>query len=373
MKKKKLKKKNIIILTIILLIIIVELINPIKLYNKHLLRELNYSETSINVILENNLKDQVLENEYNKNLDKIFSSSDFNYKNYSIYKDLNAYEINDYVKNVNKLIEIGYNASDINNILKTSTDETLKDFLEKDYIKNISDYLQYDFAKLENYDRYLLYKEKNNIDNELVVVYVNIGLDKEFYEDTKEVLEFSTTMLVNKYNGLSKDFVPDNLIKVDSSYAVDSKQQGNEEMLKNFYKMSDDCKASTGYKLLVRSGYRDYKNQQDTYDLYLKTYGKKYAENYVAHAGYSEHQTGLAVDIKAESSNTFKGTKENKWLIENAYKYGFILRYTDDTEDITGVKHESWHYRYVGLEIASYLNEHDMTYDEYYIRFLDRR
>lgn len=372
MKRRKIKKKNIIIISIILIILIIELINPIKLYNKYQLRNLNYSENTIDVILENGLKKEILNIEYNKTLDIVLSDKDFDINNFLIYKDLNYYDLSNYTGSVNKLIKIGYNVEDINSILKSCNEESLNNFLEKEYDENISKYLKYDFSKLEYYDRYVSYKELNNIDYEKVVVYVNIGLDNDFYTNTKIVNTFSTDMLVNKYLGLSEEFVPDNLIKIDSSYAVDSKQLGNEEMVKAFINMSDDCKNETGYKIFVRSGYRDYNNQQETYNLYLNTYGLKYAESYVTHPGYSEHQTGLAVDIKAESSNTFAGTKESKWLLENAYKYGFILRYKSDTEEITGIKYESWHYRYVGLEISSYLKENNMTYDEYYIRFLDK-
>ena len=372
MKKKKLNKKNIIILAIILIIIIIEIVNPIKLYNKYLLKQLNYSEQSINVILENNLKEEVLDREYSEILDKIFQNKAFKLDYFDVYKDLNYYEIDNYLENVNALIKKGYKSDEINNILKSSTKESLNSFLEKDYIENISEYLKYDFSILENYDRYVKYKSENNIDNELVVVYVNIGLDKEYYTDYNEIKDFSTSMLVNKYNGLDKDFIPDDLVAINSLYAVDSKQKGNEEMVRQFMKMSDDCDKSIGYKLLVRSGYRDYKSQESTYNLYLNTYGKKYAESYAAHAGFSEHQTGLAVDVKAESSNTFAGTKESKWLSENAYKYGFILRYGSDFEEITGYNYESWHYRYVGIEIATYIHENEMTFDEYYIRFLNK-
>lgn len=372
MKKRKLKKKNVIILSIIVVILLIEVINPIKLYNEYVLRNLNYSETSIKTILDNGMKDEVLSHEYNKALDIILSSKLYKKENHDIYKDLIFYDYDNFTDNVNKLIEKGYQATDINNILKTSQKTGLDYILETDYVENISDYLQYDFAISSNINRYIAYQRENVLENELVVVYVNIGLDKEFYEDPNTVDAFSIDILVNKYNGVSKDFVPEDLITFDSKYAVDSKQKGNEEMALSFMKMSDDCKKNTGYKLLVRSGYRDYESQQSTYDTYLKTYGKNYAESYVTHAGFSEHQTGLALDIKAESSNTFAGTKESKWLSENAYIYGFILRYESDTEDITGIKYEAWHYRYVGVSIATYIHENNMTFDEYYIRFLNK-
>ena len=237
--------------------------------------------------------------------------------------------------------------------------------------KDINPYKEFSFYKEANLERYKKYYENNNYSYHDVVLRVNMNLDYSFYTHTKEVDSFNLLMLVNKYNGLDKDFIPSDLVSVDKEYAIDSKQKANREMYEAFIKMSDDCKKETGYKVIFRSGYRDYKSQEDTYNLFLKTYGKKYAEVYAAHAGFSEHQTGLAVDIKAESSNTFAGTKESNWLSKNAYKYGFILRYKKETEDITGYKYESWHYRYVG-SIAEKVYESKMTYDEYYIRFLDK-
>lgn len=326
MKKKKLNKKVVLILSIILLIIVVEVINPIKLYNKYQLRELGYSDTSITTILKNGLKKDILENKYSKSLDTVLASSDFNKDNYEIYKKINYYNLKDYTKSINTLLKKGYNKEDIENILRSATDSSITEFLKKDYDKNVSSYLEYDYAILANYDRYLEYNKENAIDKDKIVTYVNIGLDKDFYTDTKKVKEFSFDMLVNKYNELDSSFIPDDLVSVPEEYAVDDKQKANKTMLEAFKKMSDDCKSAVGSKIVIRSGYRDYQNQQETYDLYLNTYGKNYAENYVAHPGFSEHQTGLAADIKAESSETFEGTPESKWLKENAYKYGFIFR-----------------------------------------------
>ena len=369
--KKKLNKKNVIILCIIVLLILVEIINPIKLYNKHLLKELSYNDSSINTILKYGKKDKVLNSKNNKTLNKIFASKDYNDKNFDIYLELNDSDITNFVSLTNSLIDKGYNVKEINGILKNSNEDDVLEFLKLDYQEDIDNYIKYDFFKLNKYQEYKNYKKENNLDYESVVVKVNIGLNKVYYEDANTVLKFSQTMLVNKYNGLDKDFIPDNLVSVDKEYAIDSKQKANKEMYEAFIKMSNDCKKETGYKVLFRSGYRDYKSQEDTYNLYLKTYGKKYAEEYAAHPGFSEHQTGLAVDIKAESSNTFAGTNESTWLSKNAHKYGFILRYAKKEEEMTGYKYESWHYRYVG-SIAEKVYESNMTYDEYYIRFLDK-
>jgi len=372
MKKNKLKKRNIIILIIILLVILVEIINPIKLYNKYLLSNLNYDEISVENILANGLKDEVLKIGYNKTLDNVFKSSDFKSKNFSMYSQIDYYDFNNFTLIINTLIDKGYNVEDINNILKSADADSLNTFLDKEYIENVSNYLKYDFSILKNIDRYFNYQKENNVDYELAVIYVNIGLDNNFYEQTNIVTDFSLNMLVNRYNKLNSDFIPDNLETVPSEYSVGS-QKLNAEALQAFLQMSKDCKNATGYKLLVRSGYRDYQSQEKTYNSYLQAYGKTYAENYVAHPGYSEHQTGLAIDIKAESKDVFSSSKESKWVYLNAYKYGFILRYKEEYEKITGTKYESWHFRYVGNDIANYVYENNMPYEEYYIRFLNNK
>ena len=76
--------------------------------------------------------------------------------------------------------------------------------------------------------------------------------------------------------------------------------------------------------------------------------------------------------MASKNSNIFADSEEYTWMLENSYKYGFIMRYPKDKERITGYKYESWHYRYVGKEIAEYIFENDLTYDEYYARFLDK-
>ena len=370
-KKVKVKKKVFVLIIITFILIIVVIINPIKLYNKYQLKNLGFSDSSIQTIMKTNLNKKILELPYSKTLDIVLASSDFDVKNFDIYKELEYYEFDNYTKNINVLIKKGYTTEEINYILKSANNDSLNEFLKKDYINNISKFLEYNFSILSNLDRYINYQNEHNIDSELVVIYVNIGLDKQYYQDIVETNKFSYNMLVNKYHGVSSDFVPENLVDVPSDYGKNQKL--NEETLKAFIKMSEDCKSATGYKLLVRSGYRDFEEQKKTYNTYLKTYGKSYAENYVTHPGFSEHHTGLAIDIKAESSDVFANSKESAWTYQNAYKYGFILRYKKEYEDITGIKYESWHFRYVGEEIAKYINENEMTYEEYYIRFLNNK
>ena len=91
---------------------------------------------------------------------------------------------------------------------------------------------------------------------------------------------------------------------------------------------------------------------------------------FVSSPGFSEHHTGLAFDIGSTSSNIFAESNEYQWMLKNAHKYGFIQRFTKRGENITGFRSEPWHYRYVGEEIATYIYEHGITFEQYYVEFL---
>ena len=111
---------------------------------------------------------------------------------------------------------------------------------------------------------------------------------------------------------------------------------------------------------------RDYSYQEKLWNSYSNSKGENWADSVAARAGFSEHQTGLALDIVTYGStmNNFENSDEFKWLSKNAYKYGFILRYPKGKEHITGYKYEPWHYRYVG-DIASTIYNRNITLEEY--------
>ena len=132
-----------------------------------------------------------------------------------------------------------------------------------------------------------------------------------------------------------------------------------------------EAASKEGLELMVSSGYRSYEDQEEITNTYLELYGQKYVDNYVAKPGFSEHQTAMSLDVASKSVDTFVNSDEYVWMMDNAYKYGFILRYPKSKEDITGYKCEAWHYRYVGKKIAKYIHDNNITYDEYYVMFLD--
>ena len=369
MKKIKMKKQGYIAILLIILFLLFEIINPFKLYHINKLTKLNYSKESAEKIIKYGIKEDLYETSYSKLIDTIVLSKDFNVKNIDTYIKLDYYEDAD-CKLINSLIDKKYKDSEINIIIHRGNNDDIKDFIKKDKYEDFIDFLEPDYSSLSNLDRYFEYQKVNLTDTEDTVLQVEIGLDKEFYEDPGIVTEFSTTVLVNKYNQLSENFVPENLVTVKEEYAVSSEEEANGEMLEHFYKMADDCYKETGYHIYLKSGYRSYTTQDETYEFYKKAYGTKYATNYVALAGYSEHQTGLAADIKAESGQTFDGTKESTWLAKNAYKYGFIHRYIKDKASLTGYSYEAWHYRYIGTEASNYCYDNGLTFDEYYTKFI---
>lgn len=122
--------------------------------------------------------------------------------------------------------------------------------------------------------------------------------------------------------------------------------------------------AEDGCNMFVVSGFRSYETQNWLYNSYVQRDGVEAADRYSARPGHSEHQTGLAFDINS-TSDSFASTKEAQWLAENAYRYGFILRYPQGKEHITGYMFEPWHYRYVGIENARRIFESGLTIEEY--------
>ena len=233
------------------------------------------------------------------------------------------------------------------------------------YLDNINTKIKY--FREENIDRYIDYKKNNpNLETEKVIIDVNIGLDKEPYKDAEKAKNLNTNIiLVNKYNYLEEDYIPNNLEKINKTYALSNMKlvkrakEAYEEMAKDAEKKK--------LKLVVMSSYRNYDYQVDLYNRYAKKDGKDEADTYSGRPGYSEHQTGLAIDIYNGKTvyTKFESTKEFNWMQENAHKYGFILRFPKDKEKETGYIYEAWHYRYVGKEIAKKIKENNICLEEY--------
>ena len=178
-------------------------------------------------------------------------------------------------------------------------------------------------------------------------------------------------ILVNKQNGIGKEYKPDNLVIPHVKFI--EKGQLEKKHMQNtaayYLKMMFDDAARQNIHLVALSGYRSYNRQSIIYNQYIRKYGQVYTDRVSAKPGYSEHQTGLAMDISAKSvgyalTQNFAKTKEGKWLAQNAHRHGFIIRYPKGKEAITGYTYEPWHARYVGQELATYLYINDLVLDE---------
>lgn len=156
------------------------------------------------------------------------------------------------------------------------------------------------------------------------------------------------------------------LTELSNGQSVDSR------IYPDLQQMFDDMRAQGVYPV-VASGYRTAEKQQELMDEkidelkeqgYSNSEAKTEARRWVSVVGYSEHQTGLAVDINADGVNS-TGNQVYKWLEKNAWQYGFILRYPSDKEDVTGTAYEPWHYRYVGKNAAEEIYHQGICLEEY--------
>lgn len=342
-------------------------------YSKQIydLTKLGYSKKASHEILFSLKKDYILSVGKNKSLNAAFESHSYKEENLDHYRKISYFSHKHFINNINKLLEKGYNDSDINIIFSHGNDEEVSRFTERDKVRYLEEFYSIPYAKLDNYDRYVHYSDDTGEDEETTVLFVNLDMDKEDYQEPVSVQNYSVDMLVNKHRCLTEKFVPDDLITIDKEYASEDDLQAIRIAVEAFIKMSKDAEKE-GFYLVINSAYRSYQDQLDLIDFYMKAYGQSYVDKYVAKAGFSEHQTGLAFDIGSRSSNVFQNSKEYTWMEENAYKYGFIRRFTKKYEFITGFRNEPWHFRYVGEKNAKKIYEKGMSFEEYWTIFLNK-
>lgn len=171
-------------------------------------------------------------------------------------------------------------------------------------------------------------------------------------------------LIVNKTYSLPEGYHPQNPKEEIKSERCNNCLES--EVIDAFHLMQSDANA-VGLNVYISSGYRSYSYQERLYNNYSAVSGTDGADRYSARGGHSEHQTGLSFDLN-EIDDTFANTDEGKWVNNNAYLYGFIIRYPKGSESITGYQYESWHLRYVGVDLASklYNNGEWVTLEEYY-------
>lgn len=367
-KKFSIKKTLRLVVPLILIITIglIYLINKDNINTYYLSKKTGYKENTINVMKDNDLDINILNKKYSETLENIINTEYFNPKYLSDYINITYHDNDTFLKDINSLLTLGYSYTEINNIYNKLSTDSINIIINNTYIKDLNTIINLSYFKEDNLDRYLKYLNTSTKDLETSITYVNIGLDNDYYTNVINIdNQDDLAVLVNKYHKLSNDYVPSDLEKINSKYQwLGRSNELRKDAREAFEKM---CEAATKDNIYIYagSGYRSYQTQLYLYNTYVKRDGFKAAETYSARASYSEHQTGLAMDIANKSGFISKNDKEYDWLVKNSYKYGFILRYPEDKENITGYMYEEWHYRYLGTTLAKEVYDSGLTYDEY--------
>ena len=190
------------------------------------------------------------------------------------------------------------------------------------------------------------------------------------YPIAYELLKSSSYLvLANKECLLDKDYVPEDLVKLTCRKISSDPIQMRETAANALSDMFDAAKED-GVTLYAHSGYRSYQTQNTMYYNRL-TSNHGVDDGVVQYPGASDHQTGLGIDVINKSgigkrfTNAFASTKAGKWVAEHCWEYGFVIRYQADKEDITGIAYESWHLRYVGVQVAQYMRSKNLCLEEF--------
>lgn len=228
-------------------------------------------------------------------------------------------------------------------------------------------YEKIEYCNTDYLERYEAYADLNpDMAVADIVWRVNANLDKPKYEYDIPVSGYDIDMIVNKYYKVPEDYKPDDLELFENYYLRKEAGEAYEKMR--------DAAAEENLKIYITSAYRSVEYQRGLYNRYLGRDPQEAVDRYSARPGHSEHHLGLAIDIAAPggSQRQFVNTPEYEWVKENCHKYGFIIRYLEETEEITGYEFEPWHLRYVGAEISNDMkNKNINNFEEYHAKYLE--
>lgn len=290
------------------------------------------------------------------------------------YADVVTYIDELYKEQVPKLKSMGYNEKILWNLISDkASKEDFQYLIDHNYTaKDLEPYSKVKGYQIQNLEAYI--NTYNNCkDYNYAVCITNypfiISSNGEPADNYTITNPDDLLVLVKKGFYLPENYEPK---LVDATIPVAPDCQ-NSKMTKEtsaaLVKMYEAAKKE-GLELVVNSAYRSYQTQVDTMADFERRYNTLYANEYVAKPGASEHQTGLGLDLTSQSvvegkKITFGDTDEYKWVIKNCAKYGFIIRFENGTDGITGIAHEPWHLRYVGEDVAKKIVEKGWTFEEY--------
>lgn len=338
-----------------------------KISNYHKLEKMDYSKEAIKKIDKYGIFDIIIKNKYSKTLDVSLQKDEFDKNNLDLYLNIKYIDKDDFIEKINKLSNLGYGVDEIKYIFNNMNYDDIKYITDFNYINNLKDYLKYKNFDIKKLNRYINYRDNNStLDLNDIIMNVNMDLDKKEYVDYKIIENTdSELILVNKYNRLPDNYNPTDLKIININCSVKTLYMRNNAK-EAFDALCSDAR-SLGLSIKAISSYRTNNYQEGLYNDYSNRNGTDKADTYSARARFSEHETGLCVDVMGSNKNytKFSETNEYKWMIENAHNYGFILRYPKGKENITKYMFESWHFRYVGHDAAKYIYDNNITLEEY--------
>jgi len=226
----------------------------------------------------------------------------------------------------------------------------------------VSSLWYYDATRADRYDAFAAQNPDLSMDD--VVWMVDVDLDVPPYTEQHAVPDpTSLSLLVNKHFNLPENYTPSDLVSIGNSMLRSDAADAMNQMISDA--------AAEGHKLWVQSGFRSYSVQTNLYNQYSARDGADVADTYSARPGNSEHQTGWAADLNT-ITDAFGQTPEGIWAAENCWKYGFILRYTEENTDVTLYRPEPWHMRYIGTDAAAEMHSLGfLSYEEYWVKYVE--
>ena len=358
-KKRRRLRKSVLVIPLLLVLLAAGLIVYPRYRTDRSLQNLGYTKEEIKEIRAEDLQQVLVSGGYyTKALARAITSHTLNKKYISLYAavdDRRDLSEKDFLL-ASRLEDGGYEADQIENLFASL------EFWE------MTPLLVYDYQWDENVyiEDCLEHHTENSVDS-----FVLSGLYRSMYKVTAPAENIdSPSVLVNRTFYLPEDYEPEDLTEVSTQYAVYGMYLRKEAA----DAATELCAASVqgGSAFFIASSYWDYASLEYMYNNAVYQTNQTEADWYVPKAGHSEHQTGLSVNLAAtyETNVDFYDSSCRQWLQNNSTRYGFIERYPEGKEEITGMEAEPDHYRYVGKDIAMKLSASRLTYDEYYCLYL---
>ena len=384
--KSRLRVGRVAIVAVVAVVLVVGLVVSLNLNRiKLLAKGYSFSQTSEILSLPTEDEDEILSHDKIDHITNWIKQSPEvslydEYERYlTINKDMKYAKVVENVdsifkNDVPKLKSLDYSEKLIWNLLEEgATQEDFQYLIDHKYTaSDIEPYRKVEGYKLQNLEDYMnAYNTYKNYNYAVCITNYPFIISSNGEPETKYTITNPSNLLtlVKKGFYLPEDYEPE-LVDPEIPVAPDCQNpkmtKETSDALTKMYKAAKQ----EGLELVVNSAYRSYQTQVETMADFVARYNTQYANEYVAQPGASEHQTGLGLDLTSQSvvegkRITFGDTEEYRWVIKNCARFGFIIRFEDGTDGITGIAHEPWHLRYVGEDVAKEIQKNGWTFEEY--------